>query len=41
MTCRLVDGPGSAVNLCDEDGELIGEYTYDAYGDEPSSIEFS
>jgi RHS repeat-associated protein len=27
-----VDGLGSTVNLCDEDGELVGEYTYDAYG---------
>jgi RHS repeat-associated protein len=32
MTYRLVDGLGSTVNLCDEDGELVGEYTYDAYG---------
>jgi hypothetical protein len=32
MTYRLVDGLGSTVNLCDQDGELVGEYTYDAYG---------
>jgi RHS repeat-associated protein len=32
MTYRLVDGLGSTVNLCDEDGELVGEYSYDAYG---------
>jgi RHS repeat-associated protein len=32
MTYRLTDGLGSTVNLCDQDGELVGEYTYDAYG---------
>jgi len=31
-TYRLVDGLASTANLCDEDGNLIGEYTYDAYG---------
>jgi RHS repeat-associated protein len=34
MTYRLGDGLGSTVNLADEDGELVGEYTYDAYGNE-------
>jgi RHS repeat-associated protein len=32
MTYRLTDGLGSTVNLCDQGGELVGEYTYDAYG---------
>jgi hypothetical protein len=30
-TC-WVDGLGSIVNLCDQDGELFGEYAYDSYG---------
>jgi RHS repeat-associated protein len=32
MIYRLVDGLGSTVNLCNEDGDLVGSYYYDAYG---------
>jgi RHS repeat-associated protein len=32
MTYRLVDGLGSTVNLCNEDGDVVGGYLYDAYG---------
>lgn len=32
MTYRLTDGLGSTVNLADEDGEPIGSYEYDVFG---------